>query len=51
MNETDIFFQIIFFAIADPLALWVECSPMAWETRDQSQVDSYQRLKEEVPMV
>ena len=28
-----------------PLALWVECSPMIRETRVQSQVKSYQRLK------
>ena len=27
------------------LAQWVECSPMARETRVQSQVESYQRLK------
>ena len=24
---------------------WLECSPMVWETRVQSQVESYQRLK------
>ena len=28
-----------------PFALWVECSPIARETRVQSQVESYQRLK------
>ena len=28
-----------------PLAKWVECSPMVWETGVQSQVNSYQRLK------
>ena len=27
------------------LAKWLECSPMAWETGFQSQVESYQRLK------
>ena len=27
------------------LAWWLECSPMAWETRVQSQVESYRRLK------
>ena len=27
------------------LAWWLECSPMAWETWVQSQVESYQRLK------
>ena len=26
------------------LAQWLECSPMAWETWVQSQVESYQRL-------
>ena len=28
-----------------PLAYWVECSPMVQETKVQSQVKSYQRLK------
>ena len=28
-----------------PLATWVECLPMVQETRVQSQVESYQRLK------
>ena len=28
-----------------PMAWWLECSPMAWETWVQSQVESYQRLK------
>ena len=27
------------------LALWVECSPIPWETGVQSGVESYQRLK------
>ena len=27
------------------IGLGVECSPMGWETRVQSQVESYQRLK------
>ena len=27
------------------LAWWLECSPMAWETYVQSQVESYQKLK------
>ena len=30
------------------LVLWVECSPMAWETRVQSQVKWYQRYKKMV---
>ena len=28
--------------------LWVECLPMVWETRVQSQVESYQRLKNDI---
>ena len=28
-----------------PYTLWVKCSPMAWDTGVQSQVESYQRLK------
>ena len=28
-----------------PLAEWLECPPVAWETRVQSQVESCQRLK------
>ena len=28
-----------------PLAYWLQCSPMVWETGVQSQVESYQRLK------
>ena len=31
-----------------PLASWLECSPMVWETGVQSQVESYQRLKKMV---
>ena len=31
--------------ITGPLAKWVECSPIVQETRVQSQVESYQRLK------
>ena len=29
----------------EPLAKRVECSPMVWKTGVQSQVESYQRLK------
>ena len=35
--------QIYFYT--DPMASWVECLPMAQETRVRSQVESYQRLK------
>ena len=44
------FFQL-FFILSDlfphllPSTLWVQCSPMAQETRVRSQVESYQRLK------
>ena len=31
--------------MTNPLVKWVECLPMARETRVQSQVESYQRLK------
>ena len=31
--------------VTGSLALWIECSPMAWETMVQSEVASYQRLK------
>ena len=31
--------------VTGPLAKWVDCSPMTRETEVQSQVESYQRLK------
>ena len=45
--------QLLFFSfylpkmyvrVTGPLALWVECSPVVWETGVQSQVESYKRL-------
>ena len=37
------YLRIIF--VTGPLAKWVECSPIVWKTRVQSQIESYQRLK------
>ena len=34
--------------ITGPLALWVECSPMSWDTGVWFQVESYHRLKKNV---
>ena len=38
-------FYIEYSWFTEPLALWVECSPMVQKTRIQFQVESYQRLK------
>ena len=36
---------LFYYVFTGPLAYWVECSPTVQETGFQSQVDSYQRLK------
>ena len=37
--------QALFIDIQNYIYIWVECLPMAQETRFQSQVDSYQQIK------
>ena len=44
-GKFQVFIIIVIIFIAVSLAQWLVCSPMAWETRVQSQVKSYQRLK------
>ena len=40
-----IYIYTYIYRLTSPLANWVECSPITQETRVQSQVKSYQRLK------